>query len=76
LTHRPALGAGRYYEVWLTNGARTSMAPIGVLGSDGTAEFRVPATEMATYAAIEVSVQDTNGVGTYSGHSVLRGNYA
>jgi Anti-sigma-K factor rskA len=72
----PKLSAGRYYEVWLTNVARTSMAPVGVLGADRTARFTIPASEMSSFAAIEVSVQDTAGVGTYSGHSVLRGTYA
>ena len=30
----PALATGSYYEVWLTNGARTAMAPVGVLDAD------------------------------------------
>jgi Anti-sigma-K factor rskA len=72
----PALPAGRYYEVWLTNGARTSMAPVGLLGADRTAQLTIPSSEMSSYAAVEVSVQDTAGIGTYSGHSVLRGTYA
>jgi hypothetical protein len=71
----PALGAGRYYEVWLTNSARTSMAPVGQLDADGQGDFTVPSAEMASYAAIEVSVQNTDGVGSYSGLSVLRGTY-
>ncbi len=72
----PRLAAEQYYEVWLTNGARTAMAPIGLLDADRKASFAVPATEMASYAAVEVSVQDTSGVGSYSGQSVLRGSYA
>lgn len=72
----PALAAGNYYEVWLTNDARTAMAPVGVLDASRKASITVPATEMGTYDAIEVSVQQTASVGAYSGHSVLRGNYA
>jgi anti-sigma-K factor RskA len=72
----PVLSTGRYYEVWLTNGSRTSMAPVGVLDADRKATITVPASEMSTYAAIEVSVQETSGVGSYSGHSVLRATYA
>ena len=72
----PALPAGHYYEVWLTNATRTSMAPVGLLAADRTARFTIPPSEMSAYAAVEVSVQDTSGVGTYSGHSVLRGTYA
>ncbi len=72
----PALANGSYYEVWLTNPARTAMAPVGVLNADRKASITVPDSEMSTYAAIEVSVQDTAGVGAYSGHSVLRGSYS
>jgi hypothetical protein len=38
--------------------------------------FTVQNAEMTGYAAIEVSVQATHGVGSYSGVSVLRGSYA
>jgi hypothetical protein len=72
----PTLGAGRYYEVWLTNGARTAMAPVGQLDAAGKGTFTVPVDEMTNYAAIEVSVQTTRSVGSYSGISVLRGAYA
>ncbi len=72
----PQLPVGHYYEVWLTNPARTSMAPIGLLDADRKADFTVPASEMSAYAAVEVSVQDTAGQGAFSGESVLRGSYA
>jgi hypothetical protein len=71
----PALANGRYYEVWLTNHARTAMAPVGQLNTSGMGTFTVPSSEMANYGAIEVSVQSTAGVGNYSGVSVLRGIY-
>ncbi len=67
----------RHYEVWLTNGKRTNMQPIGWLGPDGKATLTVPSSLMNRYSDIEVSVQD---LGTssydYSGTSVLRGPYA
>jgi hypothetical protein len=47
-----------------------------VLDADRKASITVPDSEMSTYAAIEVSVQDTAGIGAYSGHSVLRGSYS
>jgi anti-sigma-K factor RskA len=72
----PSLTSGHYYEVWLTNGQRTAMAPIGQLDAANKGTFTVPAAEMSGYAAIEVSVQMTGGVGSYSGVSVLRGSYA
>jgi hypothetical protein len=72
----PTLAAGRYYEVWLTDGARTTMAPVGQLDSAGDGTFTVPENVMSGYGAIEVSVQDTQAKGAYSGVSVLRGSYA
>jgi hypothetical protein len=72
----PQLGSGHYYEVWLTNAARTAMAPVGQLDAARKGAFTVPSAEMAGYGAIEVSVQTTASVGSYSGVSVLRGSYA
>jgi Anti-sigma-K factor rskA len=72
----PSLASGHYYEVWLTNGQRTAMAPVGQLDAAKKGTFTVTSAEMSGYAAIEVSVQMTGGVGSYSGVSVLRGSYA
>jgi hypothetical protein len=72
----PALSAGEYYEVWLTDSARKNMAAVGQLDQDRKGVFTVPAQVMNTYSAIEVSVQQTTGTGGYSGVSVLRGSYA
>lgn len=69
--------SGKGYEVWLTNSARTSMKPLGWIGSDGTATLSVPAELMNSYSDIEVSVQDVNAPSyLYSNVSVLRGEYA
>lgn len=70
----PQLGAGRFYEVWLTNPARTRLQAVGSLGNDNEAELTVSPKVMGQYSAIEVSVQRLNQT-TYSGHSVLRGSY-
>ena len=71
----PAPGAGKLYEVWLTNGARTSMHPLGWIGADGKGDFTVPANLMSSYTNVEVSVQAINAPYEYSGTSVLRGTY-
>jgi hypothetical protein len=69
--------AGKGYEVWLTDAGRTSMKPIGWIGSDGTATLSVPPDLMRKYSDIEVSVQDVNAPSyNYSNVSVLRGDYA
>jgi hypothetical protein len=75
-TSLPALSPGEYYEVWLTDSARKTMAAIGQLDPDGKGQFSVPASVMKTYSAVEVSVQQTASTGGYSGVSVLRGSYA
>jgi hypothetical protein len=72
----PALSGGQYYEVWLTDTARTSMAAVGQLDQNRKGVFVVPTSVMGTYSAVEVSVQQTESTGGYSGVSVLRGSYA
>jgi Anti-sigma-K factor rskA len=68
---------GKGYEVWLTNGSRTSMKPVGWIGSDGTATLSVPTGLMNSYSDIEVSVQNVHAPSyLYSKVSVLRGEYA
>jgi predicted anti-sigma-YlaC factor YlaD len=71
----PSAGTGKLYEVWLTNGARTQMYAVGSLGTDRKGSFTVPSDLMSEYTAIEVSVQPIT-TSSYSGVSVLRGNYA
>lgn len=69
--------AGRRYEVWLTNSARTRMQPVGWLSAEGTAAMSVPPDLLSRFTDIEVSVQDVSAAAyTYSGTSVLRGAYS
>jgi hypothetical protein len=74
-TSLPAPAAGKLYEVWLTNAARSQMYAVGSLGSSRKGSYTVPAGLMDTYSAIEVSVQPVSN-SAYSGISVLRGSYA
>jgi hypothetical protein len=68
---------GKRYEVWLTDGARSQMQPVGWLAPDGKAAMVVPADLLKRFSDIEVSVQDiTSPNYTYSGTSVLRGGYS
>jgi hypothetical protein len=72
----PKLDANERYEVWLTNGSRTQMKPIGWLGDNGKASLTVPSTLMTSYSDVEVSVQQVDVPSySYSGTSVLRGSY-
>lgn len=73
----PAPDASHRYEVWLTNGARTQMQPVGWVGADGTAKVSVPGDLLSRFSDIEVSVQNVGATTyDYSGTSVLRGAYA
>ena len=72
----PRLSTKRY-EVWLTNGSRTQMEPIGWIGANGKATLTVPGDLMSKFTDIEVSVQKVNSTSyLFSGTSVLRGGYA
>jgi hypothetical protein len=70
----PRLDAEHFYEVWLTDSARTTMWPLGAIPSDNRAQLPVPLSVMGRYSAIEVSVQQVSQT-KYSGVSVLRGSY-
>jgi hypothetical protein len=73
----PTLDSQHRYEVWLTNGKRTDMKPVGWLDEDGTSTLTVPASLVSTYTDIEVSVQQIDAPDyDYSGKSVLRGAYS
>ena len=73
-TKLPRLDAGHVYELWLTDGARTKMQSVGLIGNDNRAQLTVNPKVMAQYSDFEVSVQRTNQT-PYSGISVLRGSY-
>ncbi|WP_375498688.1 anti-sigma factor domain-containing protein [uncultured Jatrophihabitans sp.] len=70
----PRLDSNHVYELWLTDGARTQMQSVGLLGNDNTADLTVPSKSLKRYDNFEVSIQRTNQV-KYSGISVLRGQY-
>jgi hypothetical protein len=67
--------AGKRYEVWLTDDARTKMQPVGWLTPKGTAAMTVPDDLLSHYQDIEISVQKVDSASyDYSGTSVLRGS--
>lgn len=74
-TSLPKLDARHFYEVWLTDPARTRLQAVGSLSTSNSAVLTVSPNVMARYSAIEVSVQRVNQT-SYSGTSVLRGSYA
>jgi hypothetical protein len=70
----PRLDRQHFYEVWLTNPARTRLQAVGSIGADNRAQLTISPNVMRQYSAIEVSVQGLRQT-AYSGTSVLRGTY-
>jgi hypothetical protein len=68
--------AGQFYEVWLFDPATSKMVGVGVLATDGRGTFRIPATLVTSYRAVDVSLQRDNGDPRHSATSVLRGRYS
>jgi anti-sigma-K factor RskA len=64
----------KFYEVWLTNDARTAMQPVGWIGTDGVARISVRTGMLSKFPDLEVSVQDPAKGYQYSNVSVLRGS--
>jgi hypothetical protein len=71
-TSLPTLDAGHQYEVWLV--ADTQLRPLGYIGGDRTADLTVPASVMAQYDSVAISVQKNSQV-EFSGDVVVRGSY-
>jgi hypothetical protein len=70
-----AAGPGHFYYAWLLDPATNKMLPLGQVGSDGTATFEVDSGIVASYHAVDVSLQSDNGNPGHSDTSVLRAQY-
>ena len=73
-TALPRLDARHFYEVWLTDPARSRLQAVGSIGNGNRAQLTVSPKVMSQYSAIEVSIQGLRQT-AYSGTSVLRGSY-
>ena len=70
-----AAGPGHFYYAWLLDPATNKMLPLGQVGADGTATFEVDSGIVASYHAVDVSLQRDNGNPGHSDTSVLRAQY-
>ncbi|MET1133747.1 MAG: anti-sigma factor, partial [Aeromicrobium sp.] len=70
----PSAGAGRFYYAWLLDPVTQKMLPLGQVGPDG-GTFDVADTALASYAAVDISLEDDDGDPAHSVTSVLRGSY-
>lgn len=71
----PGVRGGRFYYAWLLDPATNKMLPLGQVGPNGTASFDLDNTLLASYSAIDVSLEDDDGDPGHSVTSVLRGTY-
>ena len=73
-TSLPKLDASRQYEVWLADSTGRQVRALGFIGADRRADLPVPLPVMGRYAAIAISIQQTDQV-AFSGDMVARGFY-
>jgi anti-sigma-K factor RskA len=71
----PALDGGRFYYAWLLDPGTNKMLPLGQIGPGDTASFTLADDLLASYSAVDVSLQEDNGNPAHSVTSVLRASY-
>lgn len=74
-TGLPAAPDGDFYYVWLLDPDTNKMLPLGLVEPGGTATFRLDQELLASYSAIDVSLEADDGDPQHSVTSVLRGTY-
>jgi hypothetical protein len=70
----PAAPANHFYEVWLLSPSTNKMLPLGVLSATGKGTYTISPSIMNQFSAIDVSLQDNDGIPQHSKTSVLRGD--
>ncbi len=70
----PAAPANHFYEVWLLAPSTNKMLPLGVLSATGKGTYTISPSIMNQFSAIDVSLQDNDGIPQHSKTSVLRGD--
>jgi hypothetical protein len=71
----PTPPRGDFYYVWLLDPASNKMLPLGQVVSGHRASFDVPASLVAAYSALDVSLESDDGDPGHSVTSVLRASY-
>lgn len=69
-------GPGRFYYAWLLDPKTNKMLPLGQVSPRGTATFEVSPELLASYSAVDVSLETDDGDPGHSPRSVLRALYA
>lgn len=72
----PTIGDDEFYYVWLFDPTTEKMLPLGVVGPEGSASFRLPDSLVGRYQVVDVSLESDDGDPAHSVTSVLRATYA
>ena len=71
----PPTGAGDFYYAWLLDPTTNKMLALGLVDSGGRASFDLDDALVASYSAVDVSLESNDGDPAHSATSVLRGTY-
>jgi hypothetical protein len=71
----PRATTGEFYYAWLLDPSTNKMHALGVVDSDTGATFDLDDTLVASYSAVDVSLETDDGDPAHSITSVLRGGY-
>ncbi|KQX72391.1 anti-sigma factor [Aeromicrobium sp. Root472D3] len=71
----PVVDGGRFYYAWLLDPTTNKMLPLGQIGVGDASTFTLPDDLVASYSAVDISLQEDNGDPAHSVTSVLRASY-
>ena len=71
----PRAQVGQFYYAWLLDPASNKMLALGLVDADAGATFDVDDALVASYSAVDVSLEADDGDPAHSVTSVLRGTY-
>lgn len=71
----PAATSGEFYYAWLLDPSTNKMLALGLVDSDTGATFDLDDDLVASYSAVDVSLEADDGDPAHSVTSVLRGSY-
>ena len=72
----PSAPRGDFYYAWLFDPRTNKMLPLGQVTPGRVATFEIPESLVASYSAIDVSLEADDGDPGHSVTSVLRATYA
>jgi anti-sigma-K factor RskA len=71
----PSTSRDDFYYAWLLDPSTNKMLALGLVGRDGSASFDLDDALVASYSAVDVSLESNDGDPAHSATSVLRGSY-